>query len=73
MFSLQYIYMPAKWLGFGAMMGYQHFSKKYELDENGDDITAMVIFFLMVQGLRSSFLLLGLPSAMGKIILDWRK
>lgn len=42
-FSLQYMRQTARWLGVGAMIGYQHFGKKNEFDQSGDDFTAMAM------------------------------
>ena len=42
-FSVQYLYNPAKWLGIGVMIGLQHFEANKSWSYSGNDYTAMFL------------------------------
>ena len=44
-FTAQYVYNPIKWLGIGAVVGYQHFyaDNKHAYNSYANDITGMVV------------------------------
>lgn len=63
LFSAQYVFNPAKWLGMGTILGYQHFTAKKNGAYSGNDFTGM--FMLRLNWLNKQSYMLYSKAAIG--------